>query len=67
MLELALGQLNFHQIKDRLDARNDASAAICERLGMRREAVMQDNMYLKGEWTSEAVYAIVRDGRVPVG
>lgn len=67
VLELALGQLNFHRIEARLDARNDASAAICERLGMRREAVMQDNMYLKGEWTSEAVYAILRDGAVPVG
>ena len=60
VLELALGRLDFHRIEARLDARNTASAAICERLGMQREGVLRDNMYLKGEWTSEAVYATVR-------
>lgn len=60
VLELALDRLNFHRMEARLDARNSASAAICERLGMQREGVLRDNMYLKGEWTSEAVYATVR-------
>lgn len=60
ILALALDQLGFHRVEARLDARNGASAAICERLGMQREGVMRDNMYLKGEWTSEAVYATVR-------
>lgn len=40
--------------------RNRASAAVCERLGMEREGVLRNNMYLKGEWTSEAIYAVVR-------
>ena len=61
VLDLALGSWGFHRVEARLDARNTASAAICERLGMRREGVLRDNMYLKGEWTSEAVYATVRD------
>lgn len=60
VLELALDRLSFHRMEARLDARNSASAAICERLGMQREGVLRDNMYLKGEWTSEAVYARVR-------
>ncbi|WP_269938387.1 GNAT family N-acetyltransferase [Arthrobacter sp. HY1533] len=60
VLELALDRLGFRRVEARLDARNTASAAICERLGMAHEGVMRDNMYLKGEWTSEAVYATVR-------
>ncbi len=61
VLDLALEQLEFYRVEARLDARNHASAAICERLGMQREGVLRNNMYLKGEWTSEAVYATVRD------
>ncbi|NVM93457.1 GNAT family N-acetyltransferase [Arthrobacter wenxiniae] len=60
VLDLAIDHLGFHRVEARLDARNGASAAICERLGMRREGVLRDNMYLKGEWTSEAIYAVVR-------
>ena len=60
VLELALEQLDFYRVEARLDARNKASAGICERLGMQREGVLRNNMYLKGEWTSEAVYAVVR-------
>ncbi len=63
LLSLALDQLGFHRMEARLDARNTASAAICERLGMQSEGVMRDNMYLKGEWTSEAVYALLRQPR----
>lgn len=61
VLELAVRTLGFHRLEARLDVRNDASAAVCERLGMQREGVLRDNMYLKGEWTSEAIYAVVRD------
>lgn len=60
VLALAFDELNFTRVEARLDARNSASAAICERLGMQCEGVLRNNMYLKGEWTSEAVYAVVR-------
>ncbi|MDJ0312743.1 GNAT family protein [Arthrobacter sp. H35-D1] len=61
VLELAFDQLGFIRVEARLDARNRASAAICERLGMQFEGVLRENMYLKGEWTSEAIYAVVRN------
>lgn len=66
VLELALDRLDFYRVEARLDARNTASAAICERLGMQREGVLRNNMYLKGEWTSEAVYAVVRSAVAPI-
>ncbi|WP_269047549.1 GNAT family N-acetyltransferase [Paenarthrobacter sp. Z7-10] len=57
VLELTFEFLNIHRIEARLDDRNTASAAICERLGMRREARLLENWYLKGEWSSDLVYA----------
>ena len=61
VMELAFDQLGFIRVEARIDARNRASAAICERLGMQLEGVLRENMYLKGEWTSEAIYAVVRN------
>lgn len=60
VMEFALNDLGFRRIEAHIDVRNDASAAVCERLGMTREAILVDNMYLKGEWTTEAIYAVVR-------
>ena len=38
LLDLAFGEVGAHRAIASLDPRNDASAALCERLGMRREA-----------------------------
>ena len=35
--------------------------AVLERLGMRREALLVDNEWVKGEWTSELAYALLAD------
>jgi RimJ/RimL family protein N-acetyltransferase len=34
---------------------------VLERLGMRREALLVDNEWVKGEWTSELDYALLAD------
>ncbi|WP_027343482.1 GNAT family N-acetyltransferase [Hamadaea tsunoensis] len=54
------GGLGLHRVIGRIDARNTASARVLERLGMRREAHFVENEYVKGEWTDEVVYAILR-------
>ena len=41
------------------EARNAASARVLEKLGMRREARLIENEWVKGEWRSEAVYAML--------
>jgi RimJ/RimL family protein N-acetyltransferase len=43
----------------RLEPRNAASSRVLERLGMRREAHLLENEFVKGEWQSELVYAIL--------
>lgn len=57
MLALGFDQLDLHRITGRLDARNTASARVLERLGMRREAHLRENEFVKGEWADEVIYA----------
>ena len=59
MLRLAFEDLGLHRVVGRLDARNTASAAVLERLGMRREAHLVSNEWVKGEWCDELDYALL--------
>ncbi len=59
MLDLGFGVLGLHRVYGRCDARNERSARLMERLGMRREAHLAENEWVKGEWTDELVYAIL--------
>jgi RimJ/RimL family protein N-acetyltransferase len=51
--------VGFHRIVGRCDARNERSTRLMERLGMRREAHLRENEFVKGEWTDELVYALL--------
>lgn len=59
MLRLGFEELGLHRIIGRCDARNSNSARLMERLGMRREAHLRENEFVKGEWTDEFAYAIL--------
>jgi RimJ/RimL family protein N-acetyltransferase len=59
MLELAFETYDLHRVVGRLEPRNTASASVLERLGMRKEAHLIENEWVKGEWQSEAIYAIL--------
>ena len=59
LLAIAFDDLGLHRLIGRLEARNIASAAVLEKLGMRREAHLIENEWVKGEWQSELDYAIL--------
>jgi len=59
LLQLGFGALHFHRINAKLDALNAASAALCERLGMRLESTQVDKWHSKGQPATEVVYAIL--------
>ena len=59
LLRVAFEELHLHRVCGRVDARNTASARVLERLGMRREAHLVENELVKGEWTDEAIYALL--------
>jgi RimJ/RimL family protein N-acetyltransferase len=61
LLGLAFDQLGLHRVVARLDSRNDASARLAARLGMRPEAHFVRNELFKGEWVDERVFAMLAD------
>jgi RimJ/RimL family protein N-acetyltransferase len=59
LLEFGFATVGLHRIIGRLEARNLASARVLEKIGMRREALLIENEFVKGEWQSELDYAIL--------
>jgi RimJ/RimL family protein N-acetyltransferase len=59
LLALAFDGLGVRRVIARIDDRNDASAAVLRRLGMRQEAHLIENELFKGEWTNEIDFAIL--------
>lgn len=59
VLALAFTELGLHRVYAELDPRNDASIALCKRLGMREEAYFVKDIMFKGEWGDTGVYAIL--------
>lgn len=59
ILDLAFGTLGLHRVRAELDPRNDASIALCRRLGMREEARFVKDLMFKGDWADTGVYAIL--------
>jgi RimJ/RimL family protein N-acetyltransferase len=59
LLAFAFETLKLHRVCGRLEPRNVGSARVLEKLGMRREAHLIENEWIKGEWQSEAVYALL--------
>jgi RimJ/RimL family protein N-acetyltransferase len=59
VLRLAFEGFGLHRVIGRAEARNVASTRVLEKLGMRREAHHVANEWVKGEWQSEVVYALL--------
>lgn len=59
VLELAFGRMGLHRVYGRTDGRNDASAALMRRLGMRQEAHLRENEIFKGAWGDELIFAVL--------
>lgn len=61
VLALAFDQLGLHRVTARLDSRNETSARLAARLGMRQEAHFVSNEVFKGEWSDELLFAMLAD------
>ena len=51
--------LRVHRVVARIDQRNPASAAVLTKIGLRQEAVLVENEWFKGEWSTEVDFAIL--------
>ncbi|PKH38346.1 N-acetyltransferase [Nocardioides alpinus] len=61
VLRLGFEHYGLRRVVANLDARNDRSAALCERLGMRRETHRLGDFWSKGAWTDSFEYALLAD------
>ena len=59
VLDVGFGPIGLHRVYAELDPRNDASVALCLRLGMRHEAHFVENMMFKGGWADTGMYGIL--------
>jgi RimJ/RimL family protein N-acetyltransferase len=59
LVAFAFERLGLHRVIGRTEARNVGSVHVLEKLGMRREAHFVENEWVKGEWQSELVYALL--------
>ncbi len=61
VLEYAFVTLGLHRVIAITDCENAASVALLERLGLRREGHFRQNVWLKGKWRDEFLYAMLRE------
>ena len=61
LLGLLFGELEIHRVSARLDVRNLACAKLLERLGFRREGHLRQNVFFKGAWGDEYLYALLAE------
>jgi RimJ/RimL family protein N-acetyltransferase len=61
VLAIAFEKIGLHRVIANLAPQNEASVALCQRLGMRKEAHFVEDMWLKGRWADTVIYAILRD------
>jgi RimJ/RimL family protein N-acetyltransferase len=59
MLDWAFETFGLHRIYAVTDALNVPAATMLERVGFRREAHFHDNVWFKGAWGSELLFAIL--------
>ncbi|GIF49588.1 RimJ/RimL family protein N-acetyltransferase [Asanoa ferruginea] len=61
MLRLGFDDLGLHRIIGRIDERNEPSAKVLRRLGLRQEARLVHNELFKGEWSTELDFAMLAE------
>lgn len=59
LLNYLFSELGLHRVRATCDVDNAASVKVLEGLGLRREAHFIENVYSRGQWKSEYVYAIL--------
>lgn len=59
IVTFGFAELRLHRIWADLDPRNAASTRVVEKLGMRREAHLRENVLVKGEMCDSFIYAVL--------
>lgn len=60
VIALLFTHYNKHRLTATVDTRNFRAINLLEKLGFRREAHFRQNIFFKGEWGDEYVYALLK-------
>ncbi len=60
VLDYSFLTLRLHRVIAITDCQNAASVALLERVGMRREGHFRQNIWFKGAWGDEYLYAVLQ-------
>lgn len=61
VLDFAFDEVGVHRCFGDCDPRNVGSARVMEKVGMKREAHLRENWWLKGEWCDSWIYGVLED------
>lgn len=61
LLRIGFEEFGLHRMSAQLDARNDPSARLLQRLGMRPEALFRQEIWFKGQWSDRSIYAMLAE------
>lgn len=61
VLDYLFTELNLHRVIAIADCENQRSVALLKRLGLRQEGHFMQNIWFKGKWGDEYLYAILKD------
>lgn len=61
VLDYLFTELGLHRVIAIADCENERSVALLERLGMRQEGHFIQNIWFKGKWGDEYLYAILKE------
>jgi RimJ/RimL family protein N-acetyltransferase len=59
MVDLALVELGLRRVFLDCDPRNTGAVRLAEKLGMRREGQLRENVHIKGEWCDSLFYGVL--------
>ncbi len=65
LLNFGFGKLNLHRIWATCNVLNGASSRVMEKIGMRREAHLLQDIFEKGVWRDSYLYAILESEHKP--
>lgn len=63
VIELAFRELKLHRLEAGISPSNRVSLRVARRLGMRREGVTRNRLYLYGAWQDLVLYAVTSEDR----
>lgn len=59
MIEIGFKHFQMHRIQATCDPANIASSRVLEKIGMKKEGVLRENLLIKSGWRDSAVYSVL--------